>query len=300
MATNEKNSIIDETRFDVNEQIETAAYPVTENEFAKTNNKSGIKNVMAAATGVTAGVGGAVLITGFRHPETETEPLSESESDLELFDGKETPIAQNISNDMSFDEAFAAARKEVGAGGIFSWRGGTYGTYYADEWQGFSDEYKRIFSNYPYNIQHDPYIAAAPQPVEAEIANDFPANELPPAEIVMAEESLTDDFQSDTVEITDDFNPEEVLIIPEDEIDVDVSVLNPYPTEIEVQEITIVNDSDDPVNLLEEESGYEVTPVDPVEELTDIPDVDDSIYDNPDESIDLPDFNNNADISNFD
>ena len=39
-----------------------------------------------------------------------------------------------VDDDMSFAQAFASARAQVGPGGIFYWRGGSYGTYYAEEW----------------------------------------------------------------------------------------------------------------------------------------------------------------------
>lgn len=38
----------------------------------------------------------------------------------------------------SFDEAFAQARAQVGAGGVFEYNGRLYGTYYADEWNSMS------------------------------------------------------------------------------------------------------------------------------------------------------------------
>lgn len=44
-------------------------------------------------------------------------------------------VATGVTDDMSFSQAFAAARAEVGPGGAFEWRGGVYGTYTADEWQ---------------------------------------------------------------------------------------------------------------------------------------------------------------------
>ena len=43
-----------------------------------------------------------------------------------------------VSDDMSFSEAFASARKQVGAGGVFEWRGKQYGTYYKTEWDSMS------------------------------------------------------------------------------------------------------------------------------------------------------------------
>lgn len=51
----------------------------------------------------------------------------------------EAPFATSVNDDMTFDEAFAAARAEVGPGGIFEWHGSTYGTYYANEWDNMSD-----------------------------------------------------------------------------------------------------------------------------------------------------------------
>jgi len=41
--------------------------------------------------------------------------------------------AGTISDDMSFGEAFSAAREELGAGGVFAWRGEYYNTFYEEE-----------------------------------------------------------------------------------------------------------------------------------------------------------------------
>lgn len=43
-------------------------------------------------------------------------------------------VATGVNDDMTFSEAFAAARAEVGAGGAFVWHGQVYGTYNAAEW----------------------------------------------------------------------------------------------------------------------------------------------------------------------
>lgn len=42
-------------------------------------------------------------------------------------------VVSGVNDNMSFNEAFAAARSEVGAGGCFVWHGNVYGTYYASE-----------------------------------------------------------------------------------------------------------------------------------------------------------------------
>ena len=47
-------------------------------------------------------------------------------------------VASGANDNMSFNEAFAAARSEVGAGGCFVWHGNVYGTYYASEWNAMS------------------------------------------------------------------------------------------------------------------------------------------------------------------
>lgn len=51
-----------------------------------------------------------------------------------------------VSDNMSFAEAFEAARDQVGAGGVFRWHGGIYNTYTAEEWNGMSEAEKNDFA----------------------------------------------------------------------------------------------------------------------------------------------------------
>ncbi len=46
-----------------------------------------------------------------------------------------TPYLREVGSDLSFSEAFEAAREDVGPGGIFVWQGKVYSTYYAEEWE---------------------------------------------------------------------------------------------------------------------------------------------------------------------
>ena len=57
-------------------------------------------------------------------------------------------LASVDTEGMSFGEAFAAARAEVGANGVFKWNGGVYGTFYETEWAELSDEFKSEFANH--------------------------------------------------------------------------------------------------------------------------------------------------------
>ena len=52
----------------------------------------------------------------------------------------------DVSDDMSFGEAFAAAREEVGAGGVFEWKGNLYNTYVESEWNAMSASDKAEFA----------------------------------------------------------------------------------------------------------------------------------------------------------
>lgn len=56
-------------------------------------------------------------------------------------------IKEAQSNDnLSFREAFEAARAEVGPGGVFRWHGNIYNTYTAEEWKAMSDNDKLAFA----------------------------------------------------------------------------------------------------------------------------------------------------------
>lgn len=51
-----------------------------------------------------------------------------------------------VGDDLSFGEAFAQARAEVGPGGVFHWHGGIYSTYSADEWSSMTISQKHDFA----------------------------------------------------------------------------------------------------------------------------------------------------------
>lgn len=62
--------------------------------------------------------------------------------------GEDNPlVATGVNDSMSFSQAFAAARSEVGAGGTFVWHGKVYGTYYANEWNAMSPAERHEFTH---------------------------------------------------------------------------------------------------------------------------------------------------------
>ena len=65
--------------------------------------------------------------------------------------GETVEVASNVDDSMSFSEAFASARAEVGPGGVFVWNGNVYSTYYEEEWDNMTDEQKEEFSDALHN-----------------------------------------------------------------------------------------------------------------------------------------------------
>lgn len=116
------------------------------------------KNIKGSAKTVATAVAGAAIGSGFpfiigkvkesiSELQTEKAATEESASSVEWADGN-ISVASGVNDEMSFSEAFAAARSEVGAGGAFEWRGNVYGTYYAEEWNSMSPAEKADFNNH--------------------------------------------------------------------------------------------------------------------------------------------------------
>ncbi len=58
--------------------------------------------------------------------------------EIETIDTAAT-LATSVEEDMTFNEAFATARQELGPGGVFEWEGNIYNTYYKEEYDAMSD-----------------------------------------------------------------------------------------------------------------------------------------------------------------
>ena len=95
--------------------------------------------------------------------EPSEEPTVNMGNGEMLVEESQIPQA-NVSDSMSFSEAFAAARAEVGPGGSFTWHGQVYGTYYEAEWNSMSAAEQRDFQLAALNA--DPASAGEPVTVE--------------------------------------------------------------------------------------------------------------------------------------
>lgn len=137
----------------LNEQTQKVE-PTTQQTAGK---KSSWKQVtIGGASGILLG-GASVFFSGASN--ANDDPDAPSHGSQSTTNGEGTPVSPDssvtvdglpvatVSDDMSFNEAFAAAREEVGAGGVFEWHGGVYGTYYANEWNSMTPEQQSEFGN---------------------------------------------------------------------------------------------------------------------------------------------------------
>lgn len=97
------------------------------------------KEEMLAATAEVEGTTDAAE-TEASTESTETAPVQEeapTPQEAIVATSEGVKVAQ-VDDDVSFSEAFADARAQVGPGGVFEWRGHVYNTYYESEWENMS------------------------------------------------------------------------------------------------------------------------------------------------------------------
>lgn len=106
---------------------------------------------LGGVSGILMGAG--LMYAGQAYAANKDDSPEEKPEDVEAPEsGNTSHTLENglqvaaVNDDMSFGEAFAAARAEVGPGGVFHWHGGIYNTYSADEWNNMSVEQKHDFA----------------------------------------------------------------------------------------------------------------------------------------------------------
>ena len=120
--------------------------------------------------------------SGVTHTADATNHADNAE---EEFDISDTIDIAYVDDSMSFSEAFADAREQVGPGGVFEWHGKVYGTYYKEEWNNMSPEER---SEWQSHIDYNEVLSSNTYEDE-----DFEAEEeLGTATVVDTEESEAD------------------------------------------------------------------------------------------------------------
>ncbi len=110
------------------------------------------KNILIASgvgvAGVSMGVIAMSLMGVTEASEKEVNPPiipGDGNECVEIIIYTDAPFVTGITDSMSFTNAFQTARQEVGAGGVFEWRGNLYNTYLKEEWEVMSSEQKADF-----------------------------------------------------------------------------------------------------------------------------------------------------------
>ena len=118
--------------------------------------------VVGGVSGILMGtVSSAAYAATSNHLHQQAEVESEQNAEESANDVVETqeyidgviPVAE-VDDSMSFGEAFAAAREQVGPGGVFVWHGQLYGTYTATEWNSMTPAEHAEFGSH-LNIVYD-------------------------------------------------------------------------------------------------------------------------------------------------
>lgn len=128
---NKETQFADEQTTIIEEGVNEVQEPKKTSKWKKTAAMAGV-----GAAGIAGGIGLSAMASG--DDAEESADLAERHTVKPVGDVK---VAE-VNDDMSFSEAFASARKQVGAGGVFEWRGKQYGTYYKTEWDSMSQAEK--------------------------------------------------------------------------------------------------------------------------------------------------------------
>jgi hypothetical protein len=124
-----------------------AYQPVSDD--SQTWKRVAIGGVAGILFGTVSAVGATAAYHHFANNGEEEQPIDDvpvmPEEDGHYTMENGLQVAE-VDDSMSFGEAFAAARAEVGPGGVFVWHGGVYGTYLENEWNSMSAAERNEFA----------------------------------------------------------------------------------------------------------------------------------------------------------
>lgn len=161
---NEETQFADEQTTIIEEGVNEVQEPKKTSKWKKTAAMAGV-----GAAGIAGGIGLSAMASA--DDAKESADLAERHTVKPVGDVK---VAE-VNDDMSFSEAFASARKQVGAGGVFEWRGKQYGTYYKTEWDSMSQAEK---DRYAANVFGTSSSKSSSTPEQEQLQHDIPSENL--------------------------------------------------------------------------------------------------------------------------
>lgn len=190
----------EDTIYDENVSTKSQNSKPADNGSYYDKNNAGVDNHVASKSSgksvwgkVAAGAGaGIVLGAATTVLSSSSEPVEAQQEiqHLEWTDG-EVPVATSVNDDMSFTDAFNAAREEVGSGGVFEWHGYIYSTYTDDEWNSMSEAEREEYGS------HFNWTPEDSDDVTASVASDVDTDDVEvtvdgPADEPYAQEDVAD------------------------------------------------------------------------------------------------------------
>lgn len=203
------------------------------------------------------------------------------------------PVAQ-MHKDMSFGDAFAAARAEVGPGGVFIWHGGIYNTYTTEEWDAMTPQQKYDFAH-----QVNPEVRAHDVPTPTDAHPDVAVQPAAEAEVhtvcdspdvQVVEQHIAQNFDmGDDVHIVGYANAEGHLVVGYDSTgdgQADVAIID-MDNNLAPSNADVVFDREGNMATLGELNNEQQNP----NQTT--------AMENPDVAPDMPDYMNDANIDDM-
>lgn len=168
-------------------------------------------------------------------------------------------FSDNVSDEMSFEQAYAVARQEVGTGGFFNWKGNSYHTLTKEEWDSLPESEQNEItakiqenSNFEYSIIQEEEEISEGEQIDKE-EDDVNQNEADKQEMeeITIDDLTIDEEDFEYVELDEIGDTEEIIAgLNDGEGEIDE-----YNSSTELAENDL-NDLHDEFNNLNEESDF--------------------------------------------
>lgn len=168
---NEETQFVDEQTTIIEEGVNEVQEPKKTSKWKKAAGMAGI-----GAAGIAGGIGLSAMASGddVEAAKQAAEEAANADKGNMVKPVGNVKVAE-VNDEMSFSEAFASARKQVGAGGVFEWRGKQYGTYYKTEWDSMSQAEK---DQYAANVFGTSSSKSSSTPEQEQLQHDIPSENL--------------------------------------------------------------------------------------------------------------------------
>ena len=160
---NEETQFADEQTTIIEEGANEVQEPEGTSKWKKAAGMAGI-----GAAGIAGGIGLSAIVSG-------DDAVAANVGKANMVKPAGNVKVAEVNDEMSFSEAFASARKQVGAGGVFEWRGKQYGTYYKTEWDSMSQAEK---DRYAANVFGTSSSESSTTPDQEQLQHDIPPENL--------------------------------------------------------------------------------------------------------------------------